>query len=157
LLQSFARWRDSAAVILGVGNALKGDDAVGPLVCERLAGNVSATVIDAGTAPENYIRPILQAGPQVLLIVDAVDFGGTAGEIRLFEPERIRRFGFSTHAASLHPFIDLLRREIELDVHLIGVQAARTRLGDRPSPAIQTAADTLVQTLAELFQPPRQH
>ena len=48
----------SRTVVLGVGNTLKGDDGVGPLVCERLAGKISATVIDAGTVPENHIGPI---------------------------------------------------------------------------------------------------
>ena len=32
----------SKAVILGIGNELKGDDAVGPFLCEQLAGKTCA-------------------------------------------------------------------------------------------------------------------
>ena len=151
LLESLAQWRDSRVVILGVGNTLKGDDAAGPLVCERLSGRVSASVIDAGTTPENYIRPVLKASPDILLIVDAVDFGGCPGQIRVCAPDQIRRFAFSTHALSLHLSIDVVRREKKLDVYVIGIQAGRMRMGDCLSPAIQAAVETLVDTLTELF------
>ena len=157
LLEALAAWRDSKAVILGVGNILKGDDAAGPLVCERLSGGgLSAVVIDAGTAPENYVRPILNAEPDVLLIVDAVDFGGPKGEIRIFEPAEIRRFAFSTHALSLHLFVDRLEQERPLTAHLIGIQAGPRRLGDALSSAVHEATEALAETLAALFQPPPQ-
>jgi len=157
LLESLAAWRDSKAVILGVGNILKGDDAAGPLVCERLSGGrLSAVVIDAGTAPENYVRPILNAEPDVLLIVDAVDFGGRTGEIRIFEPAEIRRFAFSTHALSLHLFIDRLQQERPLTAHLIGIQAGERGLGDTVSSAVHEAIETLAVTLAVLFPLPAQ-
>lgn len=153
LLEFLARWRDSKAVILGVGNALKGDDAAGPVVCERLAGNVSAVVIDGGTAPENHIRPIRKAEPEVLLIVDAVDFSGPPGQIRLFEPAEIARFTFSTHSLSLHLFIDLLQADRPLDVRLVGIQAGPRRLGDGLSPAVQEAVDALSDAFRTLFPP----
>ena len=153
LLESLARWQDSRVVILGVGNTLKGDDAAGPLVCERLSGRVSATVIDAGAVPENYIGPVLEALPDVLFVVDAVDFGGRPGQIRVCMPEEIRGFAFSTHALSLHLSIDLIRRERKLEVYLIGIQAGRTKLGDCLSPAMQEAVEALADTLTQLFRP----
>ncbi len=153
LLESLARWHGSKAVILGIGNTLKGDDAAGPLVCERLAGKVSAKVIDAGSTPENYIRPILETTPDVLLMVDAVDLGGEPGQIHVCAPEQLHRFALSTHALSLHLLIDMIRRERELDVYLIGIQADRMRFGDSLSPAVQDAVETLVDTLIELFKP----
>ncbi len=153
LLELLARWRDSRVVILGVGNTLKGDDAAGPLVCERLSGRVSATVIDAGAVPENYIGPVLEALPDVLFVVDAVDFGGRPGQIRVCMPEEIRGFAFSTHALSLHLSIELICRETNLEVRVIGIQASGTKLGDCLSPAVRDAAETLADTLIELFRP----
>lgn len=152
-MELLARWRDSRVVILGVGNTLKGDDAAGPLVCERLSGRVSATVIDAGAVPENYIGPVLEALPDVLFVVDAVDFGGRPGQIRVCMPEEIRGFAFSTHALSLHLSIELICRETNLEVRVIGIQASGTKLGDCLSPAVRDAAETLADTLIELFRP----
>lgn len=155
LFESLAPWRPSKAVILGVGNVLKGDDAAGPLVCERLSGRVSATVIDAGAAPENHIGSILTAGPEVLLIVDAVDFGGSPGQIRLCRPDQIRPLAVSTHALSLHLFVAVVRQKQKFPAYLIGIQAGRTRLGDDLSPALREAVETVVDTLTALFPPAR--
>ncbi|MBM4024388.1 MAG: hydrogenase 3 maturation endopeptidase HyCI [Planctomycetes bacterium] len=153
LLESLARWRGSNAVILGIGSTLKGDDAAGLLVCEYLSGKVPARVIDAGTVPENYIGPIRDASPEVLFIVDAVDFGGYPGQIRVFAPEQIHRLAFSTHALSLHLSLDLIRRERKLEAYVIGIQAARTKLGDGVSSPVRKAVETLVDTLTGLLQP----
>ncbi|MBN1507908.1 MAG: hydrogenase 3 maturation endopeptidase HyCI [Sedimentisphaerales bacterium] len=151
LLESLAQWRDSRVVIVGIGSTLKGDDAAGPLVCERLSGRVSARVIDAGTVPENYIGVILKASPDVLFIVDAIDFGGRPGQIRVCMPDQIQALAFSTHALALHLSLDLVRRERTLDVRVIGIQAAQTKLGDCLSPAVREAVGTLVDTLTQLF------
>jgi hydrogenase 3 maturation protease len=153
LLESLTPWRDSKVVILGVGNTLKGDDAAGPLVCERLSGRVPARVIDAGAVPENYIGPVLAASPDVLFIVDAVDFGGHPGQIRVYTPEQIHGLAFSTHALSVHLSINVIRREKKVEVYVIGVQAGRTRLGDCLSPAMREAVEILVDTFTQLFRP----
>jgi hydrogenase 3 maturation protease len=151
LSESLAQWRNARVVILGVGNTLKGDDAVGPFVCERLSGRVSARVIDAGTTPENYIRPILEASPDVLLIVDAIDCGARPGDTRIVPLDQVDRSIFSTHALSLHLSIDLIRRERALEACLIGIQAESVQLGGCLSPAVGDAVDRLVDMLTESF------
>lgn len=153
LLRSLTRWRNAKAVILGVGNTLMGDDAAGPLVCERLAGRSAAVVIDAGTVPENYFGPIRRAAPDILLVVDAVDFGGAAGQVRIFESADICAFVFGTHALSFHLFLQELQRERPLDVRLIGIQAGPRDFGGSVSPAVQQATELLAATLEALFQP----
>ena len=89
LLEQLEKLRGSKTVILGIGNTLKGDDGAGPLVCEGLSGKVCAEVMDVGTVPENYIQPIIKKRPQNLVIIDAIDFGGLVGEIKVFKPEQI--------------------------------------------------------------------
>lgn len=151
LREHLSALRGSRAVILGVGNVLKADDGVGPLVCEALAGKVSARVIDAGTVPENYIRPIIDARPQCLLVVDAVDFGGRPGAIGVFRPNQINDVAFSTHALSLRLFVDVLATEIEVDVLLLGIQPACTQLGRPVSAAVQGSIRELTDAFREIF------
>ncbi|UCD49348.1 MAG: hydrogenase 3 maturation endopeptidase HyCI [Phycisphaerales bacterium] len=141
----------SRALILGVGNVLKGDDGVGPLVCEALAGKIAARVMDAGTVPENYLRPIIEASPQFLLVIDAVDFGGTPGAIGLFTPDQINDVAFSTHALSLRLFIDVLRTDIEVDVLLLGVQPVCTQLGQPVSAPVQESIQEVTAVLGAIF------
>jgi len=146
--------RDSATVIVGIGNTLKGDDGVGPLVCEQLEqAKVRAELIDAGTVPENYIQPIIKKAPQNLLIIDAIDFGVSPGVINVFRPEQLDSSVFSTHTLSPRLFIDMITQEIEVDVYLVGIQPAQTQIGQSLSAPVSQAAQSLVRMLAEIFPP----
>ena len=49
------RLRGKRTVILGVGNPLQGDDAIGPNLVDLLHGRVEATLIYGGEVPENYL------------------------------------------------------------------------------------------------------
>lgn len=147
--------RGTRTVILGVGNTLKGDDGVGPLLCARLAGKVSAVVIDAGTVPENYLRPIIDAKCRNLLIVDALDFGGSPGQVRVLSPDEAGAFAFSTHSLSLHLFLDLLGREIEMQTLVLGIQPAHTQLARPVSPAVQETIARLADALVRVFPLPQ--
>lgn len=158
LLQPLNKLRDSATLIVGIGNVLKGDDAVGPLVCEQLAGKTSAELIDAGTVPENYIQPIIKKAPQNLLVIDAIDFAAPAGTIRIFKPEQLNSHALSTHTLSPRLFVDMVCRHIrsdtalrEPDVYFVGVQPAQTQLGQSVSPQVTEAVQRLSKILAEVF------
>ncbi len=159
LLRQLNKMRNSATLIVGIGNLLKGDDGVGPLVCEQLAGKTSAELIDAGTVPENYIQPIIKKAPRNLLVIDAIDFGAPAGTIRIFEPERLNSYALSTHTLSPRLFVDMvcqnLRRDPALrepvDVYFVGIQPEQTQLGESVSPQVSHAVQQLSQILAELF------
>lgn len=166
LLQQLNRLSNSATVIVGIGNVLKGDDAVGPLVCEQLAGKTSAELIDAGTVPENYIQPIIKKAPQNLLVIDAIDFAAPAGTIRMFKPEQLNSYALSTHALSPRLFVDMVCQNIRrdparrsagrltaepVDVYFVGVQPAQTELGQSISPQASEAVQQLSRILAEVF------
>lgn len=143
--------RGLRVAILGVGNVLKADDGAGPLLCQALHGIVAAPVIDAGTAPENHLGPIIRARPQRLLVVDAVDFGGHPGAIAIFHARQIRDVAVSTHAVSLRLLVNVLRDEIDVDVLLLGIQPESTQLDKPVSAPVQEAIETLTEMLREAF------
>jgi hydrogenase 3 maturation protease len=147
--------RGSKTLILGIGNTLKGDDGIGPLICERLIeGGVGADVIDAGTVPENYIQPIIKREPQNLVILDAVDFRAAPGTIKLFEPEQLSTISISTHAPTPRLFIDLVRKRSDVQVYFVGIQPAQTQLGGAITPQLMQAAEELTSILLSIFPPP---
>jgi len=152
ILQQLNQLHGGKTVIVGIGNTLKSDDGAGPLVCEGLSGKICAEVIDAGTVPENYIQPIIKKAPKNLLIIDAIDFGASPGTIDIFRPEQISSFVFSTHTLSPRLFIDMITRQIEADVYLLGIQPAQTQLGQSISNQVSEAIQQLSQALAEVFK-----
>ncbi len=122
-------------VFVGVGNRLRGDDAIGPAIVDALKGRVPHA-IDAGIAPENYTGMIKRLRPLAIIFIDALDFGGVPGSVALIESWEIQRYGASTHGLSLEVAMDYLREETGADVFLIGVQPERIGEGEGLSPSI---------------------
>jgi hydrogenase 3 maturation protease len=156
LFEQLNKLHGSKTVIVGIGNILKGDDGVGPLVCQQLQHAKScAELIDAGTVPENYIQRIIKKTPQNLLIIDAIDFQAPPGTMEIFKPEQLNSTVFSTHTLSPRLFAEMVNRNIEVVVYFVGIQPAHTRLGDSMSPQVCQAVRQLAQTLIDVFPPIR--
>ena len=131
--------------IAGVGNVLKGDDQLGPVLISRLQGKTSACLFDVGEVPENYIQPIIESKPKTIIIVDAADWSGSAGELRLIERDKIENFSFSTHNASLGLFFDYLRKGLpEANIFIIGVQVGKRGLMQPISAEVEATLIELV-------------
>jgi len=154
LFEQISKLGGSRTVIVGIGNALKGDDGVGPLICEQLRQDgVGAELIDAGSVPENYIQPIIKKAPQNLLVIDAIDFGASPGAIKIFKPEQLNSLVISTHTLSPRHFVDMVRQDMDVDVYFIGIQPAQTRLGQPISVEVNEPVRWLIRALTEIFPP----
>ena len=154
LFEQLSKLRGSKTVIIGIGNTLKGDDGVGPFVCQQLReAKISAESIDTGTVPENYIQKIIKKSPRNLLVIDAIDFKAAPAAIEIFKPEQLSSFVSSTHALSPRLFAEMVSRDIKADVYFVGIQPADTQLGDPMSPQVSQAAKQLVQMLIDIFPP----
>jgi len=72
--------------VLGLGNVLQGDDALGPYLAETLSAKYEfapgVTVLDAGT-PGLDLTPFI-AGLDALIVIDAVRASGAPGEFRSY-------------------------------------------------------------------------
>jgi hydrogenase maturation protease len=129
-----------AAVCLG--HADRGDDAVGPLVAERLRA-AGATVLDCDEEPTRLLDA--WDGLELVVIVDAVRSGAAAGTVTRFEPgdgplPRSLRLA-STHAVSIADALELgraLGRAPERVV-VVGVEGAAFELGDPLTPEVEAA------------------
>jgi hydrogenase 3 maturation protease len=148
LLQKLKPLIGPDTLIVGIGSTLKGDDGVGPFICSRLKRIVCDQVIDAATVPENYIQPIIRKNPQVLLIIDAVDFGDTPGAILILEPDQIHTVSPSTHTPSPRLFLDVILHSIKPQVVFIGIQPAQANFGQPLSPPVQRSATLLADLIA---------
>ena len=142
---------NSTTLILTIGNILKGDDAVGPLLYEQLKGKISTEIIDAGTVPENYIQTIIKKAPEILLVIDAIDFAAQAGTIRMFKPCQLNSLIISTHTLSPRVFVDMITNEIDIQVFFLGVQPLQTQMGYPLSAAVDKATQELISILTKIF------
>lgn len=154
-------------LVLGVGNVLKGDDAVGPYVVDLIAtssppeaeGSVRGaglTTIDCGTVPENYTSVVRRMQPAQVIIVDAADMGLEPGSVRVVPGDRVGALGLSTHSMPLSLFIDYVTGFCG-EVTLVGIQPLAMRLGEGLSERVRAAGGWLAGVIRErqLFEIPR--
>ncbi|MBN2453035.1 MAG: hydrogenase maturation protease [Candidatus Omnitrophica bacterium] len=137
--------------ISAIGNIMRGDDGLGPKLIEMLkARNVKAGLFDCGTAPENYIFPMLTTLCDTLILVDAADMAIEPGLARVLNVDDIANVSFSTHCPSPRLFIDLLKTGNEnLNVFVISVQPKDTSLGIPLSAEVLKGLETLADALTE--------
>ena len=142
-----SRLRGRSVVVVGIGNRLRGDDGVGPRVVERVAVAGPELVIDAGTTPENFLGPLIQRAPQVVLFVDAIEFGKAPGHFILSPVEDLAGRLSTTHAPSLQLVADILAA-YGIECWVLGIQPARTTVGAALHPRVERAAEEAAEALA---------
>ena len=139
-------------VVLGVGNRLRGDDAVGCILCDELAGLVGAQVIDCADTPENFVEPVAKLRPRRILVIDCCDFGAEAGEFRLFSRKELEELSYgllSTHTLPLSLTVELLSVETGAAIELLGIQPERIEFGTDLSPSVRAALPALVERVRD--------
>lgn len=140
--------------IIGIGNTLMSDDGAGVRVLEQLYG-----------LPEHVALVELATGGMILLhhlekyrkviIVDAVDFGGTPGEIRIFSPNEVtsvKTVGYSLHDLDILAVLKLADKLGKLpDVVVIAaVQPASLEMKEGLSPAVECVLPLLACHILDL-------
>ena len=124
-------------VILGIGNTFRGDDGIGSLLAQHLKDKVPFIVYDAGPNPENYLGKIIKDKPDNIIIIDAVDFGGTAGDFREVEGQDIKTVNlFSTHNASISLTINYLQNNLKANIIILLIQPKDIRFVDNLTPEL---------------------
>src|SRR5512136_868622 len=131
------RLRGKRTVILGVGNPLHGDDAIGPSLVDILHGRVDATLIYGGEVPENYISSIRAARPEVVLIVVALELGAEAGSIAVLDADRLRAIENFTRNPGLAFLAVMIQDETGAEVILVGVQPKATGFASQMSTPVE--------------------
>ncbi|MCS7264370.1 MAG: hydrogenase 3 maturation endopeptidase HyCI [Armatimonadetes bacterium] len=144
--------------IVGVGNKMRGDDGVGSLVAEQLQSlaNENLLVIDAETVPENYLGTLIDMRPEIVLFVDAVDFGGEPGEWNLLPISLLGDKLPSTHTVSLKLLGQILESE-GIEIWILAVQPKQIGFGvpisKEVSKAIQNIVKVFSQSAEKVFAP----
>lgn len=135
--------------IVCVGNELNGDDGAGPILYEKIRDlqNERLQLIDAKTVPENFLGPIVEFRPDVVLVVDAADFGGAPGEWRFIKEEEIGNFSVSSHGGNLG-LIERFLKGKGIQTRFLGIQPRQTAIGTSVSPDVAQSVDALSKKIA---------
>ena len=144
------------SVLVGIGNRLRGDDAFGPMLIDRMREcNVMPwPLFDAGETPENIAGAIASSEPESVLLLDVCCSGRAPGEVSLFPMEAIPYGGVSTHAQSLRLFAKFLSWRVSCPVALLGVEPLILNMGTPLSAAVERSLDAVAAFLERLAANP---
>ncbi len=141
-------------VIACVGNELRGDDGVGPFISTLIEGSESVHVVNCGETPENYLGVIAGFKPEKVVVIDAAEFGGDPGEIRLVKKSEIMDGGASTHDAILTLFTDFIEHETGAQTFFLAIQPAGMEVGEGLSKTVEAAGREVAATINTIVKTP---
>ena len=147
--------------VIGLGNPLRRDDAIGLLLLQYLQQNkkkLSKTIdfIDGGTSGMKLLH--LLGDYDTVLLLDAVDFKGSPGEIKKFTVDEIKnqkiQVFLSTHEPDFLTVYALLKELDKAPTHLVifGVQLKDISHGTRLSQEINRFLPILQKQILEEIQ-----
>ncbi|MBF0310390.1 MAG: hydrogenase maturation protease [Magnetococcales bacterium] len=145
-------------LILGIGNTLMKDDAVGPMVIRRLQELAEegdpVLLLDGGTLSFTLLEALRRH--ESLIVVDAARLGLAPGEWRLLRGEAMDRYlrsgRRSAHEVGLSDLLDMARLlgEVPTRRALITIEAAEIAPGEGLSPAVAAAIEPVARTIRHL-------
>lgn len=140
-------------VLVGVGNPIRGDDAVGPRIIELLESRPLENVLllNTETVPEAFTGKVEAFKPTHVLVIDAANFRGNPGDTRLVKGEEIGGRTLSTHSLSLSIFISLIEESIGIGVLLLGIQPGSIVLGEPMTLIVEERALSVAETLYDIL------
>jgi len=138
--------------LVGVGHELRGDDAVGLLLVQRLRGRLDSQqvlIVEAGPIPENFSGVLRRFAPSLVLVIDAAHMGAAPGTVRWLDWRDVSKTGLSTHTSSLRLLADYLEQELDCQLTLLGIQPADLSFDAPLSPEVRDACEQARALLLE--------
>ena len=144
------------AIVIGVGNRDRGDDAAGPLVCDRLRTRPGVSPSLRVFVCEGSILDLALHWDRDdhVVIVDAMQPGAEPGRVvtvdATVEPLPVPG-AVSTHEIDVSAAIELARTigRMPSRLLLIGIEAEQTEWCTPPSPAVEAAIGSVVDLVDE--------
>jgi len=125
------QYLEKEKLVLGCGNVLFGDDGFGPEVVKYLEKHYSFTeetgIYDVGTSTREILFDIIlsEKRPRKIVVVDAVDFGRSPGEvfeIDVSEIPGIKIDDFSMHQLPTSNLLFELQQFCGVEISIVSVQ-----------------------------------
>ncbi len=130
---------------MGIGNELRGDDAIGVYVAKNFKKEDWKTIV-AGQVPEDFTSEIKKLQPELLVLVDAALMALKPGEFRVVPEEKLPKVAFSTHGMPLSFFLTYVSEFVGKSM-LIGIEPQQMEFGMPLSLEVKRGADALLALL----------
>lgn len=139
-------------VVLGLGNLMRTDDAVGMLALQQLRADArvpsSVSLVDGGTLGLDLLHPL--DGATHLLALDAIDTGTLPGTLLRFAGEEIADLPVakSVHLLGFSDLVGAMRLtgSAPVEIVVLGVQPEKIAWGTQLTPTVEAAVPRLMES-----------
>jgi hydrogenase maturation protease len=131
--------------VISLGNPLKSDDNIANIIIDKLdLKNVKK--IKAQMNPENFLKEIKEC--KKIVFIDAIEFGGRIGDVKVFNLEDVKDVPLTTHTIS----ICLIREMIpNSEIKIIGIQPKKVEFGTKLSKELEREIDRIVEKIKNII------
>jgi len=153
-LREFFGEAEKRVALVGVGNPLRGDDGVGVKIIELLeeAALENVMLLNTETVPEAFTGKVAEHKPTHVLLLDAANFRGEFGDVKLIESSKIGGQAISTHSLPLTIFISYIEKMLGAKVLLLGVQPRNIEFFTEMSPEVERTAEEIAALLRKILE-----
>jgi len=152
--------RPAPVLVLGLGNLLLGDDAVGVRLLERLGEGYgydgAVEYVDGGTQGLALLGCL--EGREAVLVLDAVDLGAAPGTVHVLrgpvvEQLRARRASTAHEGGAVQLFeVANVLRLGWYELALVGVEPENVRTGIGLSPSVEQSMEEALERAREIIE-----
>jgi len=142
-LKKVLEQKNKKKLFVGIGNVLKSDDGIGVYISNQINETSEIQKLTVEVSIENYIGKINSLKPDLLILVDCVDFGKQAGYCELLAVEKIKDFTINTHNISLKRVSELF----EMPVLVLGIQPKKVDFGDMYTDDVLQTAEKIIKII----------
>jgi hydrogenase 3 maturation protease len=139
----------TSVVVIGMGNELRADDAVGIHLVRLLKPftNNHLKIFEGYMTPEVFIGPACLLHPSHVLIVDAAELNQKPGDWRMLSPDEIKEGLFTTHTIPAVEVAAEIRRRCKASVMFLGIQPKSRDISLLLSKECQQTAENIVKII----------
>ena len=142
-LKNLIKQSNKTKLFVGIGNVLKSDDGIGVYICNKIVDSESIQKLIVEISIENYIGKINSLNPDVLILVDCVEFSKQAGYYELLPAEKVKDFTLNTHNISLKRVSELFN----MPVFILGIQPKSIDFGENISEIVIDTAHNILNII----------
>lgn len=143
------RGKAQRILFVGIGNVFRNDDGIGVYIVQRIRESCRFMKMTVEVSLENYLSKINKLNPDLVILVDCIDFGRIPGFTAILPIELTDGPGMQSHHLSLSK----LGEFISVPVRVLGIQPANLSVGENLSPGVQKAGDRIVAIIEEGNRP----
>jgi hydrogenase 3 maturation protease len=135
-------------LVIGAGNRFRSDDYAGIYICEELKEHSTFNVLIVENSIENYIGKINTLHPEIILIIDAVNFQREPGYFELTSIFSIFDNTAGTHSLSLKKLAGFIKTD---EIYVLGIQPGDISFGTELTEPVLKSSKRIILKFEEFI------